>query len=780
MRTKAVFVSIAALLAASAASGQYIESVITFPDTMGGASSIEALLYDSINNTVYVGAENIIVLDGATDRKIARIPVEALRLGFDPTDNKVYALGGESLHVIDAQTNAVIRSLPCGYYDDQEPSLAYCPVGNKMYYLAPDLGGIGVIDCSSDSLAGTIPVSDPYFPLALVYNPVRNKLYCADIGEEVHVIDCATDSVIKVMVLEGHYPGYRPICYDPDDDRIYCLGNGAYVIDCATDSVIKRVGDYSYWDCLYNPVQHSVYCLNDWSIERIDCASDSVVKTIWLPDRRDALGLSYNPVSNKLYCGSYRNSVFVVDCATDSIVAEARVVYIGARNRFCCNTRDNKVYCAHGEEGRVSVIDGVTNEVTAIVPTTHHKPGEPLYVPARDRVYCVDGLAGSILVIDGERNRLLGTRLVGVSPDGLEYCSQGGKVYCADYVVGGLSVIGGDSDTVIGRIPDPRLGRPLSYLAGTGRLYCRCGDSALAAIDAGADTVLRTIAIGHSFDVLLADPVRNRLLAAHQRGDTITVVDALRDSVAAEIVIGAPSKGYGFSPTQNRLYCFGMQGGVSVVDCSTYQVVGHIATPLGAYSTWWNPVSDKLYNAVGGFCFTIIDCRSNSVAAYLQVGEGASSVAFDTISNRVYCPCRNLLPVADGVGDTVVASLPVSGSGELAWNPAYRRMYVISSESTITVVRDTTTGIEEGVWSVTGAQKPQPTIVRKVLMLGIVDSRQNTGYRGELLDAAGRRVLSLRPGANDVSGLAPGVYFVREHSAISRQHSEVRKVIVMR
>lgn len=34
------------------------------------------------------------------------------------------------------------------------------------------------------------------------------------------------------------------------------------------------------------------------------------------------------------------------------------------------------------------------------------------------------------------------------------------------------------------------------------------------------------------------------------------------------------------------------------------------------------------------------------------------------------------------------------------------------------------------------------------------------GLRWELLDACGRRVLELRPGTNDVSGMAPGVYFV--------------------
>ncbi len=72
-----------------------------------------------------------------------------------------------------------------------------------------------------------------------------------------------------------------------------------------------------------------------------------------------------------------------------------------------------------------------------------------------------------------------------------------------------------------------------------------------------------------------------------------------------------------------------------------------------------------------------------------------------------------------------------------------------------------------------------PTIVRGVLVLGAVDSRQNTGYRAELLDAAGRKVLDLLPGVNDVRALAPGVYFVREAQA-QAQAQAVRKIVVTR
>jgi hypothetical protein len=70
-------------------------------------------------------------------------------------------------------------------------------------------------------------------------------------------------------------------------------------------------------------------------------------------------------------------------------------------------------------------------------------------------------------------------------------------------------------------------------------------------------------------------------------------------------------------------------------------------------------------------------------------------------------------------------------------------------------------GIEESLKPQAPSPKPVATIVRGVLVLEAVDSKQNSGYKAELLDAAGRKVLGLHAGTNDVSRLTPGVYFVR-------------------
>jgi hypothetical protein len=58
-------------------------------------------------------------------------------------------------------------------------------------------------------------------------------------------------------------------------------------------------------------------------------------------------------------------------------------------------------------------------------------------------------------------------------------------------------------------------------------------------------------------------------------------------------------------------------------------------------------------------------------------------------------------------------------------------------------------------------------LVRGVLMLTASSLEREAS--GVLLDATGRRVTSLRTGANDVSGLAPGVYFLRLDTGSDRR-----------
>ncbi len=77
------------------------------------------------------------------------------------------------------------------------------------------------------------------------------------------------------------------------------------------------------------------------------------------------------------------------------------------------------------------------------------------------------------------------------------------------------------------------------------------------------------------------------------------------------------------------------------------------------------------------------------------------------------------------------------------------------------------------------APADRPTIIRGVLLLPRSPAHDP---RLLLLDASGRRVFSLRAGANDVSALAPGVYFLRGEypSGQGTEGLTIKKVIVTR
>jgi len=70
------------------------------------------------------------------------------------------------------------------------------------------------------------------------------------------------------------------------------------------------------------------------------------------------------------------------------------------------------------------------------------------------------------------------------------------------------------------------------------------------------------------------------------------------------------------------------------------------------------------------------------------------------------------------------------------------------------------------------------TVARGLLNIGAMANGQRR-IAVVLLDAAGRKVLELQAGPNDVRRLAPGVYFVRqEPQASSRKPQAVSKVII--
>ncbi len=140
----------------------------------------------------------------------------------------------------------------------------------------------------------------------------------------------------------------------------------------------------------------------------------------------------------------------------------------------------------------------------------------------------------------------------------------------------------------------------------------------------------------------------------------------------------------------------------------------------------------------------------------------------------------DLYPVALGPHEQAAPSLAAAGNGQVLL--AYQGWADSLQGRAPGVLRiwgrlGPFPGISEGYKPQLASVKLEPTIVRGVLRLPLSPFTMHTS----LFDMTGRAVMSLVPGPNDVSRLAPGVYFVREEpQASSRKPQAVHKVVIQR
>jgi YVTN family beta-propeller protein len=205
----------------------------------------------------------------------------------------------------------------------------------------------------------------------------------------------------------------------------------------------------------------------------------------------------------------------------------------------------------------------------------------------------------------------------------------------------------------------------------------------------------------------------------------------------------------------------------------------------GPYALCYNAAENKVYSANrSGGKVTVIDAATNNLITVLVVGSSPYALCYNPTNNKVYCANRDSanVTVIDGATDVVLRTMTVGdGPTDFAWNPVQNRVYVCNSAGgSITVLRDS------GGAAVGEVSKPQvagrrlePTIVRGTLFLPEVTGPKSRAT--SLLDISGRSVQVLKPGANDVRALAPGVYFIREGLGTRGEGlGKTQKVVVTR
>jgi YVTN family beta-propeller protein len=788
------------LVVTTAAKAQWLEDSICIADTLSGLKYACCLAYDSADNIVFVAGEateKILVLDASDGRRLGWIPYAGniSSLCYNPISNKVYAPDGDSemVAVIDAGTRQVVETLAIG---SGPYTWAFNRTMNRAYCANRNNDNVTVVDGEADSTIGTIDVG--YSPRALCWNPTRNVVYCADYYDStVSVIDAATDTVINTMRIGG-----RPnaLLYNLDLNKLYVSsrGQGLVVLDGLVDTVLTVIEAVRYpFKLCYNPVNSKMYAAdaNDERVIVVDCITDSLLGYI----ERYADDVAYNARDNRLYMAD-DYGVAVADGTTDSILWASRVGYYA--RAVCVADSGRRAFCAVDEENLVGVFDCAGESLLTLIGTDIDvRPSTVCFNPTANKAYCAVEGTNEVMVIDGADNTVRQVLPVGWGTKALLYSSAGNKVYCVNSGDHGLpadlTVIDGSGDSILRKIETGSEGaynrQILCQNPAGDRLYEAInGDQTVIVFDAVADTIVCRVPLPTSPYAICYGSAYDYVYVVVS--NAVDVIDAEQNIMIAEVDVGSHPIAICYVPTGAKVYTADKYGGtVSVIAGERPERVAQIDVGGSPYALVRDSHDNKVYCTNYDTSVAVIDASADTLVALVPLGRSSDALCYDSLNNRVYCACSSdsSVVVIDCRNDSVIATIHVGATPiALAWNPIELRTYVANySGASISIIRDS---LYVGVGSQPQAssRKPQATVFRGVLNLG-VDSRQQTGYRAELLDAAGRRVMILRAGANDVRALAPGVYFVvtpspssslpeGERVGVRRHTASVTKVVVTR
>ena len=229
------------------------------------------------------------------------------------------------------------------------------------------------------------------------------------------------------------------------------------------------------------------------------------------------------------------------------------------------------------------------------------------------------------------------------------------------YVINGSSVVvfDGASGDEKGSI---RFTEPLYALAVdpmTSRLYATSADTLFETSLNPRVTGMKSFRVGSYAVGLAVNPTTNMIYAANYLSNTVSVLDATKESLVGTIDLGAQSTNpseLAVNPTTNKVYVTTGRNSVVVIDGLTDRVtttlqVGNSPTTNSTYALAVDPTKNQIYvAATPSPLITIIDGGTEKVAGSLRLNYSPYEMAFDTANSRLYVTDYHLLTVVE-VGD---------------------------------------------------------------------------------------------------------------------------------
>jgi YVTN family beta-propeller protein len=262
------------------------------------------------------------------------------------------------------------------------------------------------------------------------------------------------------------------------------------------------------------------------------------------------------------------------------------------------NEVTNRIYVANNGGGSVSVIDGLSDTVSATVEV-----GQLPYVLAvnavTNKVFVSRTFSDVMTVIDGATNAI-STSKAG-SADSVVVDSKKDRAYLTGWE--GMSLTAVDSTgSSVGKI---RMGGMhlwgVAVDESVGRIYAtRAGGAKLAIVDESTG-VVSDVATGAIPCAVAVNAANGMVYVANHGDDSVTVIDGAKLAVVATVKVGVQPQGIAVDAKKNRIYVANVHGkSVSVIDGARNVVVGTFDVGKNPYAVAVNQESGKVYVAFEG------------------------------------------------------------------------------------------------------------------------------------------------------------------------------------
>ncbi len=772
-----------------------VPDTILLPDSLGPIRPPYHLAFGSSTDNIYVASESldILVVDGSFGGKFQRI-------------RRIYTgtpVGGALL----------------------------VSQHNKLYCLYPQQGRIGVIDCATNNIVGTIQVGSR--PTLLCYSSGSDKLYCGDtIDRTVTVIDCAADTVRKVISVGR---SLTALAYDPTTNKMYATtGEAVLAISCLADSIVANIDAVKSSRGLYvNRRRQKLYVVGRLhtdpdSIYVVSTQSDSVVAAMACGGYLDPR-LACNEATDRLYAIGHELTLLEFNCLGDTITRGKNMFFYPGK-AIVCDTVHNRLFWLM-TEGPLLELDCSTLDIVAETSVEEYSDALELD-PARYRVLCICGHETSVLAVFDCKNDTTYAR--GAAPlcgwrEVLCHNPVTGKLYSRwGSGVGGVGVIDEQTNRVLTQVflPEAYGSAEMTLSRKSNKFYFSTRHG-LGVMDGSRDSSLGGIDVGGGWDPCPCwCPDGNKLYCfGHDGRMFIAVVDCNTDSVVRKIYVDRYAKWFDYLG-DDRMLCF-LAETIALIDTRTDSIL--LYAPIGGvyasahtgdgkklyvvrrytgrlevwdtdsfsllktvdwpYFDWtstflvYSDTTKRLYWFVGDDSVLAIDATADTVTARMATGH-VWDVCLDHTGRYVFATAfvdsAGVLSVYDTRPDSLVGIYShLRYPKTLELSPEQHSIYVGCSD-VILVYPDTPPGVEETSNAEVQTTNRGPTVLRGILHLPLplgVERRASS----VLLDVSGRKVMDLHPGANDVRAMAPGVYFIREGLGTRGEGlGKTRKVVVTR